>query len=166
LKQIPTYYVAAAQALEQAQRAFSAALATPEPPIIPVAEVEALRAEITALREAADRDRATIDNLWKDAEESCRSLNALRAQKDAALELERTALAKENELLATQRTAFEAEKKAMVEERKSIAQGLHRMIQIIQPNPFPTPAQLATVVPANGTVLTSAWTDDRAGGES
>jgi hypothetical protein len=73
------------------------------------------RAEITVLEEAADR--ATIDNG-----------KTLRRLVGAALELERTALTKENELLATQRTAFEAEKKAMVEERKSIVQGLYRMI--------------------------------------
>ncbi|KAJ7914689.1 hypothetical protein B0H13DRAFT_2459768 [Mycena leptocephala] len=108
------------------------------------------RAEITVLEEAADR--TTIDNG-----------KTLRRLLGAALELERTALAKENELMATQCTAFEAEKKAMVEERKSIVQGLYRMIQIIQPNPFPTSAQPATF-PASGAVLASVWSDDRAGG--
>ncbi|KAJ7505961.1 hypothetical protein B0H11DRAFT_2272239 [Mycena galericulata] len=59
---------------------------------------------------------------------------------------EREAARKEREFLITERTAVDTEKHKLLEDRKLIAQQLHRMIQFIQPTPGTSPHNTAAAV--------------------
>ncbi|KAJ6568094.1 hypothetical protein DFH09DRAFT_1155747 [Mycena vulgaris] len=65
------------------------------------------------------------------------SLRGTMLEERLALQTERAELARNRDLLATQRSAFEAEQdmaqKDMLDDRKSIVQNLHRIIETIQP---------------------------------
>ncbi|KAJ7111755.1 hypothetical protein C8R44DRAFT_798590 [Mycena epipterygia] len=170
-------YEVAARALAEAQRAISAARATPRPPMISVASVEAqsaaLRAEITTLKEASQRDRAAMDDLKRLADDAskakdiaqkgCQVTESLRAKlhgqvealqtsiatEREALKMERELLTKERGILEKQRSEFDAERdnmrKALINEHNLVTRGLRRMIQMTDgPDPSPTLAEPAT----------------------
>ncbi|KAJ7121392.1 hypothetical protein C8R44DRAFT_876798 [Mycena epipterygia] len=150
--------------------------------LVAVAEkqADALRAEITALKESSAQARAAMDalrevadNLSKErdlarsnfdaearemAEAHARECAELRAQVETlqgSTATKREALKIGREALIVDRAAFEADKasaqRALHDDRKSIAQNLHRMIQIIQPNPFSVGAGPASLIGANKT---------------
>ncbi|KAJ7663221.1 hypothetical protein DFH06DRAFT_1128548 [Mycena polygramma] len=144
-------YAAAARALEQAQLAFTTALATP---------MLLLKRQLRL-----ERDRTTIAALGKAADEAAK---AHKAELEARTNAFRRLLAKDRELLATQRAAsvtereaittqcaaLQAEKQALLEERKSMTLNLQGMIQTMQRQPVPVPVKPTSLVPASGTALT------------
>ncbi|KAJ6458346.1 hypothetical protein C8R47DRAFT_1081733 [Mycena vitilis] len=152
-------YAAAARALEEAQRAFTSALATP---MVPVYVAQELRDEITALKIAAEKDRTTIAGLGKAADEAAKGHKAELERKTNAF---RRILAKEKELRAaavtereaikTQCAALEAENQALLEERKSLTLSLQGMIQTMQREPVPVPVKPTGLIPASWTVATA-----------
>ncbi|KAJ7489766.1 hypothetical protein B0H11DRAFT_2229788 [Mycena galericulata] len=202
----PDGYAAAAEALEQAQRALKSARATPKPPTILVSVAEEqfdlLRAEIAGLKEAAERDRRAAEELRKVAVDAVkerdaargdvraiqRELSALKeareresqehaeimgamhcvqevAAKDrAAVEKEREGLARERKLLDMRRAALEKarvdSRERVLEERKLIAQNMHKMIEFVLPNPLPSSPPPPTLIPANGIPALAEWTPD------
>ncbi|KAJ7020529.1 hypothetical protein C8F04DRAFT_1143783 [Mycena alexandri] len=176
-------YAVAALALAEAQRALSAARSAPNlmvPASVAEKQASCLRAEIAALKESSARDQATMDELrqraddatkhreadleiLKGAREAMANKFAELAKDQAAVKLERESLSKERELLSSERSAFEAERaagrKSVLDVRKNVVQNLHRMIQMVQPDPFATAPQAATLVPVvNICVQTSEGT--------
>ncbi|KAJ7459571.1 hypothetical protein B0H11DRAFT_168642 [Mycena galericulata] len=135
----PDGYAAAAEALEQAQRALKSARATPKPPTILVSVAEEqfdlLRAEIALLKEAAERDRRAAEELRKVAVDAARERDAARGDVRAiqrelsALKEDRERESQEHteimgamhcvqEVAAKDRAAVEKEREGLARERK------------------------------------------------
>ncbi|KAJ7164342.1 hypothetical protein C8R46DRAFT_1099321 [Mycena filopes] len=135
-----------------------------------IAEKQAsdFQAEIAALKESSAQDQTAMEALRKRADEATHQNEGIRealsaardsmakktteiAKQQADLKTEQEALAKQRELLASERSAFEAERtadrKSVFEVRKNVVQNLHRMIQMVQPDPFTAAPRAASLVP-------------------
>ncbi|KAJ7617017.1 hypothetical protein B0H17DRAFT_1220115 [Mycena rosella] len=120
------------------------------------ADVESLRkynAELSRAWNVTQRETreksALLDSIKQAHMELQAQMDALQAStaKDReALKVEREVLTTERGIFETHRSNFEVERdtsqKAILDDRKSIADHLHRMIQIIQPKTFPPTPEL------------------------
>ncbi|KAJ7121396.1 hypothetical protein C8R44DRAFT_786229 [Mycena epipterygia] len=135
--------------------------------LVTVAEkqADALRAEITTLKETTAQAREFANNLSKERDlvqsnfdTKVREMAEAHARQYAELQgstaREREALKVGQEALVAHRAAFEAEKaaaeKAMHNVRTSIVQNLRNIIQSIQLNPFPMGTGTTSLIAASG----------------
>ncbi|KAJ7459569.1 hypothetical protein B0H11DRAFT_168632 [Mycena galericulata] len=135
-------------------------------------DVERKRAAARRYVWAKEREISDLKGAHKrDDKEHAERMLAIRevvTEERAAVEKEREVLARERKLLDMQRIAFQKaydqNQRSLQEERKLIAQNLHKMIEFILPNsnsnPLPSSPPPATLIPANGIPALAEWTPD------
>ncbi|KAJ7908932.1 hypothetical protein B0H13DRAFT_2661753 [Mycena leptocephala] len=157
-------YAADARALTEAQRVLSVARSTPQIPITSAEVAEnqanALRAEISALKQSLAQERVHIDDLRAVADTAIKEMKSTLQKMQTLNEMHKReimekmnasqrSMAEEYELLMIKQQFLALEwDRGGLDDRISIAQNLHQMIQLVQTSPFPVAAETAVLVPA------------------